>query len=181
MNEKLPRKNSSPPRLTLSDAQLERCLSVCPEAVIKHAFENLTPHQQAAVAIRHPELILRHAGCIDSADCLRSCAAAAPCTAIGVRSKFPSAKRPILLARSYASSWHGLFGHPDPEMHQEILASLFGDPDEWLLAHDGSFPALLAGLWKYHKLALLPKFLTRLLEIMPSQHEAIINAVARSI
>ena len=100
---------------------------------------------------------------------------------MGVRDKFPSAKRPILLARSYACSWQGKFGHPDVEMHQEILASLFEDPDEWLLAHEGSFPALLDGLWKYHKLELLPKFLTRLLEAMPSQHAAIVNAVARSI
>lgn len=156
-------------------------MSICPELVIRLVFASLTAVQQAAVAIRHPELILRHAGSYASADCLRSCAVAVPCTAMGVRDKFPSAKRSMLLARSYACSWQGKFAHPDPEMHREILASLFANPDEWLLAHDGSFPALLAGLWKYHKLALLPRFLTRLLEAMPSQHEAIINAAAQSI
>ena len=174
-------KNAHTPTQSLSDAQLERCLSICPELVIRLAFENLTPNHQAAVAIRHPELILRHAGSYVSTDCLRSCAAAAPCTAMAVRTTFPLRVRPVLISRAYACSWQGVFSHPDAEMHQEILASLFADPDEWLLAHDGSFPALLNRLWKYHKLALLPRYLTQLLAAMPSQQEAIVNSVAPSI
>ena len=98
-----------------------------------------------------------------------------------VRAKFPFAVRPILLARSYACCWQGKFAHPDPELHQEILASLFADPREWLLAHDGSFAALLNRLWKYHKLALLPRYLTQILAAMPAQQEAIVNSVAPSI
>ena len=169
------------PTSSLSDAQLERCLSICPEVVIRLAFVNLTARQQAAVAIRHPELILRHAGSYASADCLRSCAAAAPCTAMAVRENLPVGVRPILLARSFAFCWQGHFGYPDPELHREILKSLFTDPDEWLLAHDGSLPAIVNRLWKYHKLALLPRYLTQLLAAMPFQQEAIVSSVAPSI
>lgn len=174
-------KNIPEPTPSLSGALLERCLRIFPELVIRSAFGDLTACQQDAAAIRHPKLILQYAGSNASADCLRSCAAAAPSTAMEVRAKFPSAVRPILLARSYACCWQGKFGHPDPELHQEILASLFADPDEWLRAHDGSFAALLNRLWKYHKLALLPRYLTQILAAMPAQHEAIINAVAPSI
>lgn len=165
----------------LSDSQLERCLIICPEVVIQLAFVSLTGDQQAAVAIGHPELILRHAGSTASADCLRWCATAAPCTAMAVRANLPAGVRPILLARSFAFCWQGHFGHPDPELHQEILESLFTDPDEWLLANDGSLPAIVNRLWKYHKLALLPRYLTQLLAAMPCQNEAIVDSVAASI
>ena len=174
-------KNIPEPTPSLSGALLERCLSIYPEFVIRLAFGNLTARQQDAAALRYPEFILRHAGSIASADCLRSCAAAAPSTAMDLRAKIPSAVRPILLARSYACCWQGKFGHPDPELHREILESLFSDPDEWLLAHDGNFSQILNRLWKYHKLALLPRYLTQILAAMPAQHQAIINAAAPSI
>ena len=174
-------KNILKPTSPLSDAQLERCMRICPDVVIRLAFVNLTASQQAAVAIDHPELILRHAGSNASADCLRSCASAAPCAAMAVRAKFPSGVRPILLARSFAFCWQGHFGYPDPELHREILESLFTDPDEWLLAHNGSFPAIVNRLWKHHKLALLPRYLTQLLAAMPFQQEAIVSSVAPSI
>lgn len=163
----------------LTDAQLARCINACPAAAIRLAFGKMTPLQIQQAVLTHPKDLLQHAaGQLSNAQ-LRTCAVAAPYDAFCLRLAMPAEQSAILLARSFDSSWMAKFGHPDPDLHVEILNSLMDYPDEWLACHANDCALIFRKLRQHVKLEITPKHMLILLRVMPqAQYPFLLKSIA---
>lgn len=163
----------------LSGSQLARCIDACPKDAIRLAFGRMTPLQIQDAVENHPKELLAHAaGQLSNAQ-LRTCAVAAPYDAFCLRSAMPAEQSAILLARSFDSSWIAKFGHPDPDLHVEILNSLMDFPEEWLGCHANDCELIFKKLWRHVQLKITPKQMLVLLRVMPEdQYPFLLESIA---
>ncbi len=166
----------------LSKQQMAQCVPTCPKEAIQYAFEIMSEAQIRDAVANFPKEVLQHAAEKISDDDLRACSAAAPSTAFIFRVNMPVGKHAIMLARSYQCCWMALFGHPDSDMHSEMIQSLIAEPAEWLACHDDNCSLIFEGMARFHRLIVKPNHLLQLLKVMPSdQHGFLTQCLALSI